>query len=138
MLYRVAAAVTLGLVAPATAFSPATTSLAPPAQPLAATRPAIAALRMAGGTETLDFTAGDIRKNRDVTDEQMRPRPSIDWSNLRAKLELEFKFSDEELKKFDSVTNEDLTSAYAASCRHPCAESLLLFAVFCWNCANES
>ena len=34
-------------------------------------------------TETMDFTLGEIRAQRDVLDEQMRPRPSIDWSNLR-------------------------------------------------------
>merc|ERR1719326_1523467 len=66
----------------------------------------------AGGTETVDFTQGAIRPQRDVMDEQMRPRPNIDWSNLRARLEVEFGMSDEQLKKYDSVNGEDLTKAY--------------------------
>ena len=32
---------------------------------------------MASGTETVDFTGGELRKNRDVTDDQMRPRPGM-------------------------------------------------------------
>ena len=42
----------------------------------------------------------------------MRPKPSIDWSNLRARLEVEFGFSDEELKKYDTVASEDALKAY--------------------------
>ena len=64
------------------------------------------------GTETLDFTLGELRGNRDVVDEQMRPKPGIDWSNLRARLEVEFGYSDEQLKKYDAVSGEDALKAY--------------------------
>eukprot|EP00308_Calcidiscus_leptoporus_P008379 CAMPEP_0119380184 /NCGR_PEP_ID=MMETSP1334-20130426/55938_1 /TAXON_ID=127549 /ORGANISM="Calcidiscus leptoporus, Strain RCC1130" /LENGTH=798 /DNA_ID=CAMNT_0007399925 /DNA_START=18 /DNA_END=2414 /DNA_ORIENTATION=- len=64
------------------------------------------------GTETIDFTLGSVRPQRDVTDEQMRPRPTIAWENLRARLELEFKFSEEELNQYDTISPEDLLKAY--------------------------
>jgi len=75
--------------------------------------PARSQLRMGTtGTETIDFTLGGVRPQRDVTDEQMRPRPTIEWDNLRARLELEFKLTEEELSKYDDVSNEDLLKAY--------------------------
>merc|ERR1719238_2116838 len=69
-------------------------------------------MSVGGGTETVDFTLGTVRPQRDVMDDQMRPRPSIDWSNLRAALEIEFKLTEEELKKYDEVSGEDLTKGY--------------------------
>merc|ERR1719310_1125350 len=69
-------------------------------------------MNVAGGTETMDFTLGEIRAQRDVLDDQMRPRPSIDWSNLRARLEVEFGITDEQLKKYDDISKEDLLNAY--------------------------
>jgi len=67
---------------------------------------------MATPTETVDFTAGTIRPQRDVTDKQMRPRPNIDWTNLRASFELDFRMTDAELQKFDAIPAEDLLKAY--------------------------
>lgn len=67
------------------------------------------------GTETIDFTLGSVRPQRDVTDEQMRPRPTIKWENLRARLELEFKLSEEELNKYDAISGEDLLKACVLS-----------------------
>jgi len=63
-------------------------------------------------TETVDFQEGKIRAQRDVTDDQMRPRPSIDWSNLRARLEIEFGVPEDKLKQYDVVSKEDLLKAY--------------------------
>ena len=71
---------------------------------------AATAVRM--NVETMDFTGGSVRAQRDVVDDQMRPRPSIDWSNLRAKLELEFGMSEEKLAEFDAIAPEDLLKAY--------------------------
>ena len=110
MIYKVAAAIGLGLVAQSAAYSPV--------MPAASVRKAAMAHRAAvamsgpGGTETVDFQEGKVRAQRDVTDDQMRPRPSIDWSNLRARLEIEFGLSEEELKKYDSVSGDDFTKAY--------------------------
>jgi len=113
MLYKACVAIGLGLIAQADAFSTAA-PMAPSAKPRVAMarRAAVAPMMVGGGTETVDFTGGEIRKNRDVTDDQMRPRPSIDWSNLRARLELEFKFTDEELKKYDALEKESVIDAY--------------------------
>ena len=66
----------------------------------AASHPAMSAT----GTETLDFTGGALRNNKDLTDTDLtrmgrRARPNIDWSNLRARLEVEFGFKEEELKQ---------------------------------------
>jgi len=69
-------------------------------------------LSAGGGTETVDFTAGAVRPQRDVTDAQMRPRPSIDWSNLRARLEVEFGIAEEKLKTYDVIEAEDFLKAY--------------------------
>merc|ERR1719199_460107 len=60
----------------------------------------------------VDFTAGQIRPQRDVVDEQMRPKPQIEWSHLRARLEIEFGIGDSELKKYDAVNDEALLEAY--------------------------
>jgi len=67
----------------------------------------------AGSTETLDFTAGGLREQKDLTDSDLydmgrRARPDIDWSNLRTRLGAEFGFEDAELSKYDTVSKEDL------------------------------
>ena len=120
MLYRVTVAVGLGLVLPAAAFSPA--AQAPQLRAQALTSPTIAASRLRmmalGGTETVDFTLGELRQNRELFDDDLlksgrRARPTnIDWSNMRARLEVEFGMSDEELKKYDSLSGDDLLKAY--------------------------
>ncbi|KAL3895016.1 MAG: hypothetical protein SGPRY_013639, partial [Prymnesium sp.] len=69
-------------------------------------------LSASGGTETVDFTLGAIRPQRDVTDDQMRPRPSIDWSNLRARLEVEFGIGEEKLKAYDAIEDEAFLKAF--------------------------
>merc|ERR1719387_2918729 len=107
MIYKLAVAA--ALVAQASAFAPAISpALTQPQQQ----RAAVTAARMSGGTETVDFTEGAVRPQRDVVDEQMRPRPSIDWTNLRARLEVEFGISDEELKQYDEVSDERMLEAY--------------------------
>jgi len=93
-------------------FSPGRVLPASPYQRAVVNQPLSLMMKVAGGTETVDFTAGTVRPNRDVVDDQMRPRPSIDWSNLRARLEVEFGMSDEELKKYDSIEDGDFQSAY--------------------------
>ena len=97
----------------------------------AASSPALAASRVlmsaGGGTETMDIELGKIVNDRELLDADLlqqgrRARPGIDWSNLRARLEIEFKLSDEELKKYDDVSSEDLLKACAAAARsHPLA-----------------
>ena len=79
----------------------------------AASHPAMSAT----GTETLDFTGGALRNNKDLTDTDLtrmgrRARPNIDWSNLRARLEVEFGFKEEELKQYDDVSKADLLKGY--------------------------
>jgi hypothetical protein len=107
MIYKLAVAA--ALVAQASAFAPALSpALTQPQQH----RAAVAAVRMSGGTETVDFQEGAVRPQRDVVDDQMRPRPSIDWTNLRARLEVEFGMSDDELKKYDKIEKEDFSKAY--------------------------
>jgi len=69
-------------------------------------------MNSAGGTETVDFTLGEVRVQRDVVDDQMRPRPNIDWSNLRARLEVEFGYKEDELAKYDEISKDDLLNAY--------------------------
>ena len=80
--------------------------LPPPCAPRCECRPV-------AGTETVDFTAGAIRPQRDVVDDQMRPRPQIEWSHLRARLEIEFGIGNSELKKYDDVDEESMLKAYA-------------------------
>ena len=117
MLYRsISTAFALGLAANCNAFQIAATPRLSAAARMDAVSPNVGRhpqwkMSAAGGTETVDFTAGEIRPQRDVTDEQMRPRPSIDWTNLRAKLEIEFGLTDEELKKYDDISNDDLLKA---------------------------
>ena len=108
MIYKIAVAA--ALVAQTAAFSPVAGPLLSQPQQRAAVSAAV--MSAAGGTETVDFTGGTVRPNRDVTDEQMRPRPNIDWSNLRARLEVEFGFSDADLKKFDTIEKDDFSKAY--------------------------
>ena len=110
MLYSKAALAALLLSGEAYGFQPAVHA------PLQQQRLA-AAYRTVGpavmnGIETVDFTGGSIRPQRDVTDDQMRPRPNIDWSNLRARLELEFGIPDDKLKSYDKIESEDLLKAY--------------------------
>merc|ERR1719482_1140866 len=45
-------------------------------------------------------------------DGKMRPRPTIDWPTVRARLEVDFGLSAETLQKYDEISKEDLTSAY--------------------------
>merc|ERR1719238_2300019 len=100
MIYKLAVAA--ALVAQTSAFAPALSpALTQPQQQ----RAAVAAARMSGGTETVDFTEGAVRPQRDVVDEQMRPRPSIDWTNLRARLEIAFGIPEDKLKKYDELTS---------------------------------
>merc|ERR1719310_431956 len=112
MLYRAAAAISLGLIYSASGFSPA-----PIMQPRSAATSPLSALRM-DVTETVDMTGGEVRQNRELFDEDLlklgrRSRPtSIDWSNLRARLEVEFKIPEDTLKKYDEIASEDLEKAY--------------------------
>ncbi len=69
------------------------------------------------GTETVDFTGGKIRPQRDVVDDQMRPRPDIEWLQLRERLENEFGIDDSDLKKYDEIP-EDAVLAACAPPRH--------------------
>jgi len=108
MLYKVCVAVSLGYVS---AFSPL--PLAPARAPLVAQ----SRLFMAGGTETVDIEYDQVVNDRELLDTDLlkqgrRSRPSIDWSNLRARLEIEFKLSSEQLQKYDDVSKEDLLKAY--------------------------
>mmetsp|Transcript_19290 Transcript_19290/g.54843 ORF Transcript_19290/g.54843 Transcript_19290/m.54843 type:complete len:795 (+) Transcript_19290:35-2419(+) len=101
----------LSLSAPLLSFSPP--SLAPRALPRASTP----SLSVSGGTETLDFTQGALRSQKELTDGDLfamgrRARPSLDWSNLRARLEVEFGFTEEELSKYDAIQKDDLLKAY--------------------------
>jgi len=117
MLYRVCVAVSLGYVS---AFAPLGAApvlpMHAPATPAVATA---ARLRMSagGGTETVDIELGNIVNDRELLDADLlkqgrRNRPGIDWSNLRARLELEFKIPSEKLEEFDVVSDEDFLKAY--------------------------
>ena len=81
--------------------------------------PALAASRVRmGGTETIDIELGKMVNDRELLDDDLlkqgrRARPGIDWSNLRARLELEFKMTNEELKQYDEIAPDDLTKACA-------------------------
>eukprot|EP00966_Prymnesium_polylepis_P315991 7300658-Prymnesium_polylepis.1 len=113
MLYTKAALAALLLAGETYGFQPA--AHAPLQQRAQRSHSAAAAalfMSAGGGTETVDFTGGAVRPQRDVVDDQMRPRPSIDWSNLRARLEVEFKIPEETLAKYDAVSSEDLFEAY--------------------------
>ena len=107
MLYSKAALAALLISGEAYGFQPVVH--APLQQRLAAYRTVGPAVM--NGIETVDFTGGSIRPQRDVTDDQMRPRPNIDWSNLRARLELEFGIPDDKLKSYDNIESEDLLKA---------------------------
>ena len=129
MIYRnLATAVAIACTASAYGYAPTSTNVVKPFAHGAVSDRAVvgecdssrrrcapAHLNAAGGTETVDFTAGTIRPQRDVTDGQMRPRPNIDWSNLRAKLELDFGIPEETLKKYDTIEKGDMLKAYAAA-----------------------
>ena len=129
MIYRnLATAVAIACTASAYGYAPTSTNVVKPFAHGAVSDRAVvgecdssrrrcapAHLNAAGGTETVDFTAGTIRPQRDVVDGQMRPRPNIDWSNLRAKLELDFGIPEETLKKYDTIEKGDMLKAYAAA-----------------------
>ena len=70
-------------------------------------------LTLATGTETVDFTLGKIRTQRDVVDDQMRPRPDIEWLELRKTLETKFGISDADLKKYDEIPEDAVEAACA-------------------------
>ena len=70
-------------------------------------------LTLATGTETVDFTLGKIRTQRDVVDDQMRPRPDIEWLELRKTLETKFGISDADLKKYDEIPADAVEAACA-------------------------
>ena len=108
----------LSLSAPLLSFSPP--SLAPRALPRASTP----SLSVSGGTETLDFTQGALRSQKELTDGDLfamgrRARPSLDWSNLRARLEVEFGFTEEELSKYDAIQKDDLLKVLCPPARAP-------------------
>lgn len=129
MIYRnLATAVAIACTASAYGYAPTSTNVVKPFAHGAVSDRAVvgvcdssrrrcapAHLNAAGGTETVDFTAGTIRPQRDVVDGQMRPRPNIDWSNLRAKLELDFGIPEETLKKYDTIEKGDMLKAYATA-----------------------
>ena len=131
MIYRnLATAVAIACTASAYGYAPTSTNVVKPFAHGAVSDRAVvgecdssrrrcapAHLNAAGGTETVDFTAGTIRPQRDVVDGQMRPRPNIDWSNLRAKLELDFGIPEETLKKYDTIEKGDMLKASAAATR---------------------
>ena len=99
MLYKACIAASIVLAGRSVeGFAPGVSpAFGPAAQHLSRQAPA----RMGTTTETVDFTGGEIRRNRDVVDAQMRPRPSIDWSNLRFRLEIEFKLTEKQLDKYE-------------------------------------
>ena len=114
MIYKLSTAIAVAYAASAYGYAPAATvkpfsASAARASAASAARVAAANMNAPGGTETVDFTAGSVRPQRDVTDEQMRPRPSIDWSNLRARLEVVFGIED--MSKYDDLSQEDLLKA---------------------------
>ena len=110
MLYG-GAVVSLGYVS---AFTPFGAPLQLPAHPaVTASRVLMSA---SGGTETMDIELGIVVNDRELLDDDLlrqgrRARPGIDWSNLRARLELEFKLSDEQLKNYDEISKDDLLTA---------------------------
>merc|ERR1719182_384091 len=73
----------------------------------------IAALARDGCNPENSIGCGDRQQMVDARDDgKMRPRPTIDWATLRARLEVDFGMTAETLAKFDTVAPEDLTSAY--------------------------
>ena len=66
----------------------------------------------------MDFTGGKIRPQRDVVDDQMRPRPDIEWLQLRQRLETEFGINDSDLKKYDEIPEDAVLAACAPPPRH--------------------
>jgi hypothetical protein len=75
----------------------------------------VPAILSRAGTETVDFTQGAIRPQRDVMDEQMRPRPQIAWQQLRSRLEIEFGMKDSDLKQFDEIPDDAVLDACVTS-----------------------
>ena len=70
MLYRAAAAISLGLIYSASGFSPA--PIMQPRSAAAAISP-LSALRM-DVTETVDMTGGEVRQNRELFDTRLARR----------------------------------------------------------------
>jgi len=72
------------------------------------------AVQMASPTETLDFTLGAVRTQRDVTDDdaQMRPRISTAWPFLRERLASEFSIPEDKLTAYEDISKEDLLKSY--------------------------
>jgi pyruvate dehydrogenase E1 component alpha subunit len=102
----------LGLVFSSTGYAPAGRPTQSPTTPQRAAVSTNIRMNVAGGTETVDFTGGKIRPQRDVVDDQMRPRPDIEWLQLRERLENEFGIDDSDLKKYDEIPEDAVLAAY--------------------------
>ena len=62
----------------------------------------------------MDFTLGKIRPQREVMNEQMRPRPDNgEWQQVRKTLETVFGISDADLKKYDEIPEDAVEAACA-------------------------
>ena len=101
----------LGLAVSSYAYSPSARPANAPTQQRAAVSTSVR-MSAAGGTETVDFTQGAVRPQRDVMDDQMRPRPQIAWQQLRSRLEIEFGMKDSDLKQFDEIPDDAILDAY--------------------------
>lgn len=118
MMYTTRTAIALGLVAQGACFSPGASlphfQMSPTtAAALTPSRAVTALMSAAGGTETMDFTLGEVRSQRDVVDEQMRPRPDFNWALMRAQLMNTFGLEEAEVAKYDELSDEDVLKACA-------------------------
>jgi len=102
----------IGLVFSSTGYAPAGRPTQSPTTPQRAAVSTNIRMNAAGCTETVDFTGGKIRPQRDVVDDQMRPRPDIEWLQLRERLENEFGIDDSDLKKYDEIPEDAVLAAY--------------------------
>ena len=117
-MYTTRTAIALGLVAQGACFSPGASlphfQMSPTtAAALTPSRAVTALMSAAGGTETMDFTLGEVRSQRDVVDEQMRPRPDFNWALMRAQLMNTFGLEEAEVAKYDELSDEDVLKACA-------------------------
>ena len=102
----------IGLVLSSSGYAPAVRPTQSPTTPQRAAVSTNVRMNVAGGTETVDFTLGKVRPQRDVMDEQMRPRPDIEWQQVRKTLETVFGISDADLKKYDEIPEDAVEAAY--------------------------